>query len=137
LELTADNITSEVKGIKNGKNMLSGVLTGTGWKSCASVAANDSNSNPYHDITISSGGNFIRATNDTYLVSPKVSLQKGKKYTLSFVGETTTIYIKNISGSTLTEIHSKVFVGGGLFSTTFTSNNDYNNVRIFFSANLK
>jgi len=136
IKQTADSISSEVKGLKNGKNLLSGVLTGSGWKSCASLPTSSSTPT-YHDITVDANGNLIRATGDTYLVSPTFQLKLGKEYTLSFTGGGSfMVYVKNVSSGNVTDISSNHMQGGGRLSTNFTSSGNYNSARAFFGANI-
>lgn len=98
LEMTADSITSEVKQLHKGKNMLSGVLDGTGWRSANS-------SETPQAITKNVVDNWIEHNNlDVYVISPDVSIKKDTKYTFSFdVGSYITtavnVYVKNGSGA--------------------------------------
>ena len=75
LNQTATGLTAEVTSIKQGKNLLSGVLTAQGWK-------DDTNADAACDavnVAIKTKG-----TGATALITPQVTLPKGSKYTLSF-----------------------------------------------------
>ena len=75
LNQTATGLTAEVTSIKQGKNLLSGVLTAQGWK-------DDTNADAACDavnVAIKTKG-----TGATALIAPQVTLPKGSKYTLSF-----------------------------------------------------
>jgi len=75
LNQTATGLTAEVTSIKQGKNLLSGVLTAQGWK-------DDTNADAACDavnVSIKTAGDGATA-----LITPQVTLQKGSKYTLSF-----------------------------------------------------
>lgn len=75
LNQTATGLTAEVTSIKQGKNLLSGVLTAQGWK-------DDTNADAVCDavnVAIKTKG-----TGATALIAPQVTLPKGSKYTLSF-----------------------------------------------------
>lgn len=75
LNQTATGLTAEVMSIKQGKNLLSGVLTAQGWK-------DDTNADAACDavnVSIKTAGEGATA-----LITPQVTLPKGSKYTLSF-----------------------------------------------------
>lgn len=75
LNQTATGLTAEVTSIKQGKNLLSGVLTAQGWK-------DDTNADAACDavnVAIKTKG-----TGATALIAPQVTLPKGSKHTLSF-----------------------------------------------------
>lgn len=75
LNQTATGLTAEVTSIKQGKNLLSGVLTAQGWTddTTADAACDAVN------VAIKTKG-----TGATALIAPQVTLPKGSKYTLSF-----------------------------------------------------
>jgi len=88
LKVTMDGITAEVRQLKEGKNLLTGVLTGDKWRS------ESSHTFPTHQIvpvSVDDDSFFVCDTsiNDKHVSSPLITLQKGTDYTLSFEGETT------------------------------------------------
>lgn len=135
---STENISILTQKVNNGKNLLSGVLTGTGWASCAAIPTNNEPNPTYHNISVDANGDLVRANGDTYLASPVVKLEQGQTYTLSFIGGGSfVIYVLDISSGVVTEVHSTHKAGGGTMTTTFTSINNYNNVRIFIGTNVK
>lgn len=90
------NISTLTKQVGDGKNLLKGVLTATGWKS----------GTDYQHMTTDSaidGNQWIKigATGHTILKSPSFSIESGKTYTVSFETATTAavrIQIRTVAG---------------------------------------
>lgn len=80
LQITAEGIQGQVTALQKGKNMFSGALTGINWRSCPQASIT------LHNITINSNYEISKGDeNDYYIVSPEVSVEVGKTYTVSFI----------------------------------------------------
>lgn len=101
LEQRADSITTTVTQLQNGKNLLSGVLTGDGWKSCGSTISFSGMA----DIEKVEDEWFYRNDGHSYVVSPAFNIKGGEKYTISFdadgSGRFAVIYDNNGTATTL------------------------------------
>jgi hypothetical protein len=105
LTQTVNGLTSTVTKLTDGKNILSGVLTGENWKS-ASRNVQDGRM-LFSDLKGVEDYWFIKGNFTTYVASPLVSITEGKTYTLSFDAEGTTavtviMYISSSTSETLT-----------------------------------
>lgn len=78
----AENTSVITKKVNNGKNLLSGVLTGGGWKSGSAVTALTTDVSVDGDDWISVGSN-----GQTMLRTPAFNIESGKTYKVSFTTE--------------------------------------------------
>lgn len=118
---SAENTSILTKKVDNGKNLLTGVLTGAAWKSAATVSGTLKN------VTMD-GYVIMRAEGDSYIVSPNISLTSGTKYTLSFRFETSGSFYIYIKGSSTNISHTAS--AGSYCSYTFQAPAS-ENVRIY------
>ncbi len=82
LQQTAAGLVSEVSKIESGANLLTGVLTGSGWKS---GVYQDGQFTQSGDITVGRDGWFLKnAQADNCFAIDGITLEEGKKYMLSF-----------------------------------------------------
>lgn len=127
--INTDGMLSEVKSVQdNGKNLLSGVLTGSGWKSCSSASL----SATFHNVKVDNGKMSIDTStypNDTYIASPLVAVTEGKAYTFQLFWNTGGSYHLYVIGNDTNLV--KYASGGGTLTYTFTAPAT-ENVRIFF-----
>lgn len=120
-----ENISTISSKQNNGKNLLGGVLTGTGWKSSTSKSTITSS---LHKISLDDNGFFNAATGDTMIIKTSQSVKRGQDYTVSFEtpsGEATgtgiSWYIRSSSGSG-DDLASGVMIPSGMTSRSFTFN---------------
>ena len=118
---STENTSILTKKVDNGKNLLTGVLTGAAWKSAATV------SGTLKDVTMD-GYVIMRAEGDSYIVSPNISLTSGTKYTLSFRFQTSGSFYIYIKGSSTNISHTAS--AGSYCSYTFQAPAS-ENVRIY------
>lgn len=112
-----ENISTLTKKVGNGKNLLSGVITGSGWKSSAEITLTTTN---YHNISVDDDGYFnIVTSTDHYLVSPLFNVEQGVVYMLSFYWNSGGTYQIGVKGS-VTDIYTTSSSGGGV-SFRFTA----------------
>ena len=104
IKQTAESIQSQVTGLKEKKNLFSGALTGTDWKGALYVVQEER----YRFIDITAEDYwFIKESLASYVASPVIAIESGKKYTLSFDAEGTSainvyILVSNVQMLTLT-----------------------------------
>ena len=80
--INTEGLLSEIKGVQqNGKNLLSGTLTGDGWRSCESAQASD---DERHPLGISNAWMVSEYPQDVLICTPAFNIESGQKYTLSF-----------------------------------------------------
>ena len=139
LKQTADGLTSDVKGIKAGKNLFKGVLTGSEWYSESTVpfASHPGMTN----VTVDSNGFFNVATGHSWIVK-YVTLQKGQYYTISAeLKSAATIPFMVFYGSTiygsgqLTQLSGKIV--SGYFKYDGDGNGTYSGYVAFNVAALR
>lgn len=109
VEQTANGLTSTVNAIQMGKNLLTGVLTGAGWKSNSSRAFSG-----MHDASVDSDGWINVYSGDSYVVSPAFNIENGKKYTFSYEKNTTgnnRVYVGYDNNGTFTQIDNPMTTG--------------------------
>jgi len=109
---------ADIDSLKAGKNLLTGVLTGTGWQSSSS----DRLSTAMHPLAVSNGVLGIDTEKfpiDRYIVSPYVSLTAGKRYCFSFFRNTgSDVYSVIIRGANTIISNTTGSGGWGIFSFT-------------------
>ena len=79
VQSSSESISKLTSQMNNGKNLLTGVLTGTGWKSASSTTPST-----LHDITVDSDGWFNAYGTDSYMISPAFRIDNGQKYVFSY-----------------------------------------------------
>ena len=104
VQQTAESIQSQVTRLKEKKNLFSGALTGTDWKGALYVV--QEGRYRFIDITAEDYW-FIKKSLASYVASPVIAIESGKKYTLSFDAEGTSainvyILVSNVQMLTLT-----------------------------------
>ena len=83
---TVDSITSTVKGLQAGKNLITGALTGSGWRVDTSIPSGWNHSGGAA-VTVDDNGYITRSGNSGYLCK-KVTVQRNTQYTLSYYPKT-------------------------------------------------
>ena len=122
---SSENISKLTSQMNNGKNLLSGVLTGTGWKSASSNTPTSA-----HDISVDSDGWFDVYSGDTYMISPTFSMGNGQKYTFSYEQGSISnnrVYLKYLdtSRNTWVEVANQMTSGSSLRkSVTFEGSSE-------------
>jgi len=115
-----------IEALREGKNLLMGVLTGSGlnsdasdddWKSAPEAVVGDTLI--LHDLEIKDGVFSIKEAGDNYIVSPFVNVEEGKTYTFSFYYINGGGYEINIIGGQ--NIYQTQGATGGTITFTFTS----------------
>lgn len=109
---------ADIDSLKAGKNLLTGVLTGTGWYSASEVVQKPT----LHYLAVADGVFSIKATGDSYIVSPNAVVEAGKTYCLSFYCNAGGTFILRVigPGNDISVIQG----GGGNISITFTAKAD-------------
>ena len=79
-------ITSTVKGLQAGKNLITGALTGSGWRVDTSIPSGWNHSGGAA-VTVDDNGYITRSGNSGYLCK-KVTVQRNTQYTLSYYPKT-------------------------------------------------
>lgn len=119
--VSTDGIIAEVKGVQsNGKNLLSGVMTGNGWKS-GTVA--DGIFEYDDDADFDSNGEWISpAEGDTLIVSPEIVITKRHIYTVSaYIEGTQTIRVAIILLGQTPELRNITGTGRVYVTTELTA----------------
>jgi len=114
IKSSTENISRLTSQINNGKNLLSGVLTGTGWKSVSSNSPTSA-----HDVSVDSDGWFDVYSGDTYIMSPAFRMENGQKYTFSYEQgaiSNNRVYLKYLdtSSNTWEEVAKPITTGSSL-----------------------
>lgn len=133
IKSSTENISTLTEKSNNGKNMLTGTLTGTGWKSNNTTAFAG-----MHDITVDIDGWFNVASGDSYIVSPSFTLENGKTYIFSYEQEQTNnsrfVFVVYDNAGTPSQIANPVTKGSGTrkhISFTGTTETAGKNMYIF------
>ena len=121
---------ADTDSLKAGKNLLTGVLTGAGWGSASEVVQKPT----LHYLAVADGVFSIKATGDSYIVSPPVHVEEGKTYCFSFYWSVGGYFEIRIVGSSNDQFFSRG--GGGDILNSFTSVAT-EDVRVFLGGGLR